>query len=213
MEAYNIRYWESQFRVVRPSKTRSGQRLYRRRDIELLLEIKHLLHDKGFTIAGAKKHLANMMNGDQGADQNDAAPLSGLAAEERRAYEDLLSTACAERDDLANQVANLKQELAELRRQHARQVNDLDTRISDLTDQLAQVRISQNSRIQVLQREREAADHKAAALQQELVRVKDQAEVATVHHRQQESRTRLLFEALRQELAEIARVTPPQAKR
>jgi DNA-binding transcriptional MerR regulator len=52
-----LRYWESEFGKFRPSKSRSRQRLYRRKDIELVLRLKDLLYNQGFTIAGAKKQL------------------------------------------------------------------------------------------------------------------------------------------------------------
>jgi DNA-binding transcriptional MerR regulator len=57
VEPYVIRYWESEFKSVRPMRTRSDQRLYRRHDIEELLTIKNLLYRDKFTIAGAKKKL------------------------------------------------------------------------------------------------------------------------------------------------------------
>jgi DNA-binding transcriptional MerR regulator len=52
-----LRYWESEFASIRPQKSKSNQRLYRRRDVEAILAIKHLLYDRKFTIEGAKKHL------------------------------------------------------------------------------------------------------------------------------------------------------------
>jgi DNA-binding transcriptional MerR regulator len=52
-----LRYWESEFPSIRPQKSKSNQRLYRRRDVEAILAIKHLLYDRKFTIEGAKKHL------------------------------------------------------------------------------------------------------------------------------------------------------------
>lgn len=52
-----LRYWEGEFRMFSPSKSRGKQRQYERRDIELALEIKDLLYEQGFTIAGARKHL------------------------------------------------------------------------------------------------------------------------------------------------------------
>jgi DNA-binding transcriptional MerR regulator len=57
VKPYVLRYWESEFRLLRPSKNKSGQRVYRRRDVETVLEIKDLLHQRKFTIAGAKKWL------------------------------------------------------------------------------------------------------------------------------------------------------------
>ncbi len=52
-----LRYWESEFSTIRPQKSKSNQRLYRRRDVEAVLAIKHLLYDRKFTIEGAKRHL------------------------------------------------------------------------------------------------------------------------------------------------------------
>jgi DNA-binding transcriptional MerR regulator len=52
-----LRYWETEFSILRPGKTRSKHRLYRRRDVDLLLKIKDLLHTRRFTIEGARKKL------------------------------------------------------------------------------------------------------------------------------------------------------------
>ena len=52
-----LRYWESEFSSIRPQKSRSGQRLYRRQDVEAVLAIRHLLYDRRFTIEGARQHL------------------------------------------------------------------------------------------------------------------------------------------------------------
>jgi len=57
VEPYVLRYWESEFHSIRPGKTRSNHRLYRRRDIDALLEIKRLLHAERYTIEGARKRL------------------------------------------------------------------------------------------------------------------------------------------------------------
>lgn len=57
IEPYVLRYWQTEFPRISPSRSRSGQRLYRRQDIETIVEIKHLLYEKRFTIAGAKKYL------------------------------------------------------------------------------------------------------------------------------------------------------------
>ncbi|MBN2249651.1 MAG: MerR family transcriptional regulator [Campylobacterales bacterium] len=64
MEPYVVRYWESEFKTVRPVRTKSDQRLYRRKDVEQLLEIKTLLYEEMFTIAGAKKRLARTNRGE-----------------------------------------------------------------------------------------------------------------------------------------------------
>ena len=57
VEAYVLRYWETEFPVLSPKKSGTGHRLYRRKDVELLLRIKHLLYDKRFTIVGARQSL------------------------------------------------------------------------------------------------------------------------------------------------------------
>jgi DNA-binding transcriptional MerR regulator len=57
IEPYVLRYWETEFPKINPARSRSGQRLYRRRDIETILRIKDLLYQKRFTIAGAKRYL------------------------------------------------------------------------------------------------------------------------------------------------------------
>lgn len=55
-----LRYWESEFSAIRPTKARSKHRLYRRRDVDALLQIKRLLHNERFTIEGAKKRLKSL---------------------------------------------------------------------------------------------------------------------------------------------------------
>jgi DNA-binding transcriptional MerR regulator len=57
VEPHVLRYWESEFPFVKPSRVVSKQRLYKRKDVEMLLRIKQLLHEEKYTIAGAKKHL------------------------------------------------------------------------------------------------------------------------------------------------------------
>ncbi len=57
VEAHVLRYWESEFPSLSPPKNKAGQRTYRPKDIEQLLEIRKLLYDEGFTIAGARKRL------------------------------------------------------------------------------------------------------------------------------------------------------------
>jgi DNA-binding transcriptional MerR regulator len=54
VEPYVLRYWETEFTVLSPKKSGTGHRLYRRKDVELLLRIKHLLYEKKFTIEGAR---------------------------------------------------------------------------------------------------------------------------------------------------------------
>src|SRR5260221_2258685 len=72
-QPYVLRYWESEFPALAPAKNSSGQRIYRRRDIETVLRIKQLLYDEGFTIAGAKKRLEMEMAGKAETPQSQAA--------------------------------------------------------------------------------------------------------------------------------------------
>ena len=60
VEPYVLRYWESEFKEISPFKSRSRQRLYRKKDIETVFSIKKLLYDEGFTIEGAKKRMKEM---------------------------------------------------------------------------------------------------------------------------------------------------------
>lgn len=55
LEPYVLRFWETQFPQLKPNKSGTGQRLYRRRDVEMVLEIKRLVHGQGFTLAGARQ--------------------------------------------------------------------------------------------------------------------------------------------------------------
>ena len=60
LKPHILRYWESEFKVIRPYKGESLQRLYRRKDLDLILKIKKLLYEEGFTIAGAKKKIRDL---------------------------------------------------------------------------------------------------------------------------------------------------------
>src|SRR5262249_53679149 len=63
VQAHVLRYWESEFPMLAPQKNRAGQRVYRKRDVEMALRIKELLYEDQYTIAGAKKRLTNDMRG------------------------------------------------------------------------------------------------------------------------------------------------------
>jgi DNA-binding transcriptional MerR regulator len=74
VKPYVLRYWETEFKSVRPQKTRSQQRLYRRRDVELLLKIRHLLYEKRFTIEGARARLRELGHDEEPAPLPPAPP-------------------------------------------------------------------------------------------------------------------------------------------
>jgi DNA-binding transcriptional MerR regulator len=52
-----LRFWETEFKRIKPKRTSAGQRQYRKRDVEFILRVKHILYEKGFTIPGARQHL------------------------------------------------------------------------------------------------------------------------------------------------------------
>jgi DNA-binding transcriptional MerR regulator len=82
VKPYVLRYWESEFSVLRPGKTRSKHRLYRRKDVETLLEIRRLLYAERYTIEGAKRRLRDgrTTTADEGA-TTDAEKLARVRTE------------------------------------------------------------------------------------------------------------------------------------
>jgi DNA-binding transcriptional MerR regulator len=90
VEPHVLRYWEREFRTIRPNKSAKGQRVYSRRDVENLLRVRELLYGQGFTIAGARKKLRDKEDSDAPAGQAaakpaeapvaDATPVDGVAA-------------------------------------------------------------------------------------------------------------------------------------
>ena len=74
LKPFVLRYWESEFPMLQPVKSPSGHRLYRQQDVDLVLKIKRLLYDEGFTIAGARRYLRESGNSEAGeANANEAA--------------------------------------------------------------------------------------------------------------------------------------------
>jgi|SRR5690349_11091074 len=63
VQPHVLRYWETEFPMLAPQKNRAGQRVYRRKDVEMVLRIRDLLYEEKFTIAGAKKRLVDEMRG------------------------------------------------------------------------------------------------------------------------------------------------------
>lgn len=144
LEPYVLRYWESEFDVLDPDKTDSGQRVYQRADIELIFRIRHLLYEEMFTIAGARRQLELeregkpcYANGEKGAAADDdhlveleaendelRERLDDLSAklEEQRAqadaqpdmWEDKLASQRDTIDDLERQLAQARQQIADL---------------------------------------------------------------------------------------------------
>ena len=63
LKPFVLRYWETEFPMLQPVKSARGHRMYRQEDVDLVLKIKRLLYDEGFTIAGARRHLRDLENG------------------------------------------------------------------------------------------------------------------------------------------------------
>lgn len=99
-----LRYWESEFTAIKPKRANSKQRLYRRKDVELILTIKSLLHEQGYTIAGAKKLL------DSGMVQQPVIP--SPAHQEKRVI--IEAKPASGRDDMSVRLKALKSELKAL---------------------------------------------------------------------------------------------------
>ena len=83
IQPYVLRYWETEFSALRPSKSKSGQRVYSEKDIQVIGRVKELLYDEGFTIAGAKKKLeAELVTGEvKPTQKKPAAPEPELEEE------------------------------------------------------------------------------------------------------------------------------------
>ena len=110
VKPYVLRYWEKEFHLVRPQKSRTNQRVYSRKDVELIARIKHLLYDEKFTIAGAKMQLrsAGVRVPDGPAESVDDAPAA------RRSFLEERDTLRAERDALARDIDLLQARVDEL---------------------------------------------------------------------------------------------------
>src|SRR5207302_3656082 len=80
VKPYVLRYWETEFSVLRPGKTRARHRLYRRKDVEMLLEIRRLLYTERYTIEGAKRRLREMSAASPQA--GDTAPTAAAVRDE-----------------------------------------------------------------------------------------------------------------------------------
>ena len=70
-----LRFWETEFKKIRPKRTPTGQRLYTQKDIRLILKIKNLLYEKRFTIEGARQHLGSVPKEQTGIDRKLIAEL------------------------------------------------------------------------------------------------------------------------------------------
>ena len=91
LKAHVLRYWETQFEPLRPTKNRAGNRVFRPKEVELILLMKHLLYEKKFTIDGARQRLLDMPKGGEilavRRDMVDREFLAGMKQELRQVKE------------------------------------------------------------------------------------------------------------------------------
>lgn len=103
LETYVLRFWETQFPQLKPNKSGTGQRLYRRRDVELVLEINRLVHAEGYTLPGARQALEQAQSGHNA---QGSLPLPGGAQRKRRdTTASIISQARAELREIASMLA------------------------------------------------------------------------------------------------------------
>ncbi|HEV3218305.1 MAG TPA: MerR family transcriptional regulator [Candidatus Acidoferrales bacterium] len=76
-KTFVLRYWETEFPMLQPVKSPSGHRLYRREDVQTVMEIRRLLYDEGFTIAGARRHLREHAGHDAAHNGGNSAHAEG----------------------------------------------------------------------------------------------------------------------------------------
>src|SRR5918999_6126111 len=120
VQAHVLRYWESEFPMLAPQKNRAGQRVYRKRDVEMALRIKELLYEDQYTIAGAKKRLTNELRGGgklkvvgNDEDSNSSEPVAFSETEVSPPPTEYVRSAAPPRT--AEERQGLKQLAAELR--------------------------------------------------------------------------------------------------
>jgi DNA-binding transcriptional MerR regulator len=82
LPAYVLRFWETEFAQLKPTKSSTGQRMYRRKDVEYVMQIRKLLYEDGFTIAGAREKLREETRSNRSHNSELPNPASGLAVDE-----------------------------------------------------------------------------------------------------------------------------------
>jgi DNA-binding transcriptional MerR regulator len=111
VETYVLRFWETQFPQLKPNKSGTGQRLYRRNDVELALKIKQLVHDEGYTLSGARQAL------EQAHARKSSPPQAKLESISRRPLPSAVSAQTLSgqsQEDLGATIAHARAELREI---------------------------------------------------------------------------------------------------
>jgi len=129
LEPYVLRYWESEFEMLDPDKTDSGQRSYRREDIELICQIRGLLYDEMFTIAGARRQLELEVEGKSNLVAAEAEP-SQPHPPQTDLWEQRTASQALQIEDLQAQLADARAEAAKVAQLQA-QLADADAHLSE----------------------------------------------------------------------------------
>ena len=118
VQAHVLRYWESEFPMLAPQKNRAGQRVYRKRDVEMALRIKELLYEDQYTIAGAKKRLSHELRGggrlkavDSEVGGSDGVQLDGNAGQAAKTFTRSVGASTAEEREGLKRIATELREL------------------------------------------------------------------------------------------------------
>ena len=111
VEPHVLRYWEREFRSIRPTKSAKGQRVYSRRDVENLMRVRQLLYSEGFTIAGAKKKLQR--NGVEA----DGDPRGEAAADGERVQATAVAGSGHSDDEGVAEASKTREQLLAIRRE------------------------------------------------------------------------------------------------
>ena len=122
VQAHVLRYWESEFPMLAPQKNRAGQRVYRKRDVEMALRIKELLYEDQYTIAGAKKRLANDLRGGGklkvvGSEEESAENSSSADAASNYVRSAVVAKTAEERQGLKQLASELRELLSLLEKE------------------------------------------------------------------------------------------------
>jgi DNA-binding transcriptional MerR regulator len=105
VETYVLRFWESQFPQLKPNKSGTGQRLYRKRDVELALDIKRLVHGEGYTLSGARQALEQVQHKREPQAQPKLQQMPAEDAKRRDAVTAAIGHARAELREIAGMLA------------------------------------------------------------------------------------------------------------
>jgi DNA-binding transcriptional MerR regulator len=116
VKPYVLRYWETEFPDIKPVKSQSGQRLYKKRDVELLLMIRHLLYDEKFTINGAREHLKQSLKSQSKQDADSSGEATVMSVREAAASQKAAGLAAGDKKMLQQIKSDLKWCISELQK-------------------------------------------------------------------------------------------------